>query len=135
MQNKIEIQNNLYLEVRNEKDKYLNERRKLYLSNELKEENVEEITEDDNAKSVEIEVSKEEKFILNLNRLIEQQIKAHLDNIKVSDNKKEKEDEMEQEDNVYMENKEILQNLEKMIQETFSDPKNKKFSINSVKNV
>lgn len=95
MQNKIEIQNNLYLEVRNEKDKYLNERRKLYLSNELKEENVEEITEDDNAKSVEIEVSKEEKFILNLNRLIEQQIKAHLDNIKVSDNKKEKEDEME----------------------------------------
>ena len=67
----------------------------MYLSNELKEENVEEITEDDNAKSVEIEVSKEEKFILNLNRLIEQQIKAHLDNIKVSDNKKEKEDEME----------------------------------------
>lgn len=95
MQNKIEIQNNLYLEVRNEKDKYLNERRKLYLSNELKEENVEKITENDNAKSVENEVSKEEKFILNLNRLIEQQIKAHLDNIKVNDNKKEQEDEME----------------------------------------
>lgn len=95
MQNKIEIQNNLYLEARNEKDRYLNERRKLYLSNELKEENVEKITENDNAKSVENEVSKEEKFILNLNRLIEQQIKAHLDNIKVSDNKKEKEDEME----------------------------------------
>lgn len=95
MQNKIEIQNNLYLEARNEKDRYLNERRKLYLSNELKEENVEKITENDNAKSVENEVSKEEKFILNLNRLIEQQIKAHLDNIKVNDNKKEQEDEME----------------------------------------
>ena len=38
MQSKIDIQNKLYLEARNEKDKLLEDRRKLYLSNETPKE-------------------------------------------------------------------------------------------------
>ena len=93
MQEKIDIQNKLYIEARNEKDKFLEDRRKLYLSNETQQEKVEDIKENNNVK--EQKVSKEEKFILNLNRLIEQQINAHLHKTKENINSIEAEDEME----------------------------------------
>lgn len=93
MQEKIDIQNKLYIEARNEKDKFLEDRRKLYLSNETSQEKVETTKENNNFK--EQKVSKEEKFILNLNRLIEQQINAHLNKTKENINSNEAEDEME----------------------------------------
>ena len=93
MQGKIDIQNKLYLEARNEKDKLLEDRRKLYLSNETPKEKAETTKENNNSK--EQKVSREEKFILNLNRLIEQQINAHLNKTKENSNSNEAEDEME----------------------------------------
>ena len=93
MQSKIDIQNKLYLEARNEKDKLLEDRRKLYLSNETPKEKAETTKENNNSK--EQKVSREEKFILNLNRLIEQQINAHLNKTKENSNSNEAEDEME----------------------------------------
>ena len=93
MQGKIDIQNKLYLEARNEKDKLLEDRRKLYLSNETPKEKTETTKENNNSK--EQKVSREEKFILNLNRLIEQQINAHLNKTKENSNSNEAEDEME----------------------------------------
>ena len=93
MQGKIDIQNKLYLEARNEKDKLLEDRRKLYLSNETPKEKTKTTKENNNSK--EQKVSREEKFILNLNRLIEQQINAHLNKTKENSNSNEAEDEME----------------------------------------
>ena len=93
MQGKIDIQNKLYLEARNEKDKLLEDIRKLYLSNETQKEKTETTKENNNSK--EQKVSREEKFILNLNRLIEQQINAHLNKTKENSNSNEAEDEME----------------------------------------
>lgn len=93
IQDNIDIQNNLYLKSRNEKDKFLEERRKLYLSNEVIQEENKDIKE--NTDSKEQKLSREEKFILNLNRLIEQQINAHLNKTKENSNSNEAEDEME----------------------------------------
>lgn len=93
IQDNIDIQNNLYLKSRNEKDKFLEERRKLYLSNEVIQEENKDIKE--NTDSKEQKLSREEKFILNLNRLIEEQINAHLNKAKQNSNSNESEDEME----------------------------------------
>ena len=93
IQDNIDIQNNLYLKSRNEKDKFLEERRKLYLSNEVVQEENKDIKE--NIDSKEQKLSREEKFILNLNRLIEEQINAHLNKAKQNSNSNESEDEME----------------------------------------
>ena len=93
IQDNIDIQNNLYLKSRNEKDKFLEERRKLYLSNEVIQEENKDIKE--NTDSKEQKLSREEKFILNLNRLIEEQINAHLNRAKQNSNSNESEDEME----------------------------------------
>lgn len=93
IQDNIDIQNNLYLKSRNEKDKFLEERRKLYLSNEVVQEENKTIKE--NIDSKEQKLSREEKFILNLNRLIEEQINAHLNKAKQNSNSNESEDEME----------------------------------------
>lgn len=93
IQDNIDIQNNLYLKSRNEKDKFLEERRKLYLSNEVVQEENKTIKE--NIDSKEQKLSREEKFILNLNRLIEEQINAHLNKAKQNSNSNESENEME----------------------------------------
>ncbi len=93
IQDNIDIQNDLYLKSRNEKDKFLEERRKLYLSNEVIQEENKDIKE--NTDSKEQKLSREDKFILNLNRLIEEQINAHLNKAKENSNSNESEDEME----------------------------------------
>ena len=95
IQDNIDIQNNLYLKSRNEKDKFLEERRKLYLSNEVVQEENKAIKENENTNNKEQKLSREEKFILNLNRLIEEQINAHLNRAKQNSNSNESEDEME----------------------------------------
>ena len=95
IQDNIDIQNNLYLKSRNEKDKFLEERRKLYLSNEVVQEENKAIKENENTNNKEQKLSREEKFILNLNRLIEEQINAHLNRAKQNSNSNEAEDEME----------------------------------------
>ena len=95
IQDNIDIQNNLYLKSRNEKDKFLEERRKLYLSNEVVQEENKAIKENENTNNKEQKLSREEKFILNLNRLIEEQINAHLNKAKQNSNSNESEDEME----------------------------------------
>lgn len=94
IQDNIDIQNNLYLKSRNEKDKFLEERRKLYLSNEVVQEENKAIKENENTNNKEQKLSREEKFILNLNRLIEEQINAHLNRAKQNSNSNESEDEM-----------------------------------------
>ena len=95
IQDNIDIQNNLYLKSRNEKDKFLEERRKLYLSNEVVQEKNKDIEKNEDTNNREQKLSREEKFILNLNRLIEEQINAHLNKAKPNINSKESEDEME----------------------------------------
>ena len=95
IQDNIDIQNNLYLKSRNEKDKFLEERRKLYLSNEVVQEENKAIKENENTNNKEQKLSREEKIILNLNRLIEEQINAHLNRAKQNSNSNESEDEME----------------------------------------
>ena len=70
IQDNIDIQNNLYLKSRNEKDKFLEERRKLYLSNEVIQGESKDNKENENINSKEQKLSREEKFLLNLNRLI-----------------------------------------------------------------
>ena len=85
----------MYLKSRNEKDKFLEERRKLYLSNEVVQEENKAIKENENTNNKEQKLSREEKFILNLNRLIEEQINAHLNRAKQNSNSNESEDEME----------------------------------------
>lgn len=95
IQDNIDIQNNLYLKSRNEKDKFLEERRKLYLSNEVVQEENKTIKENEATNNKEQKLSREEKFILNLNRLIEEQINAHLNKAKQNSNSNESEDEME----------------------------------------
>lgn len=95
IQDNIDIQNNLYLKSRNEKDKFLEERRKLYLSNKVVQEENKAIKENENTNNKEQKLSREEKFILNLNRLIEEQINAHLNRAKQNSNSNESEDEME----------------------------------------
>ena len=83
------------MKSRNEKDKFLEERRKLYLSNEVVQEENKAIKENENTNNKEQKLSREEKFILNLNRLIEEQINAHLNRAKQNSNSNESEDEME----------------------------------------
>lgn len=95
IQDNIDIQNNLYLKSRNEKDKFLEERRKLYLSNEVIQGESKDNKENENINSKEQKLSREEKFLLNLNRLIEEQINAHLNKTKENSNSNEAEDEME----------------------------------------
>ena len=95
IQDNIDIQNNLYLKSRNEKDKFLEERRKLYLSNEVIQEKNKDIEKNEDTNNKEQKLSREEKFILNLNRLIEEQINAHLNKAKQNNNSNESEDEME----------------------------------------
>lgn len=95
IQDNIDIQNNLYLKLRNEKDKFLEERRKLYLSNEVIQEKNKDIEKNETTNNKEQKLSREEKFILNLNRLIEEQINAHLNKAKQNSNSNESEDEME----------------------------------------
>ena len=85
----------MYLKSRNEKDKFLEERRKLYLSNEVVQEENKAIKENENTNNKEQKLSREEKIILNLNRLIEEQINAHLNRAKQNSNSNESEDEME----------------------------------------
>ena len=95
IQENIDIQNNLYLKSRNEKDKFLEERRKLYLSNEVIQEKNKDIEKNEDTNNKEQKLSREEKFIFNLNRLIEEQINAHLNKSKQNSNSNESEDEME----------------------------------------
>ena len=85
----------MYLKSRNEKDKFLEERRKLYLSNEVIQEKNKDIEKNEDTNNKEQKLSREEKFIFNLNRLIEEQINAHLNKSKQNSNSNESEDEME----------------------------------------
>ena len=89
IQNKIEIQNKLFLDTKNEKDKCLEERRELYLGEE--KQNIEE-TKNSNQKQP--EETKEDKFMMNLNRLIELEISRYMEN-KSKELNKEEEDEMQ----------------------------------------
>jgi len=89
IQNKIEIQNKLFLDTKKEKDKCLEERRKLYIGEE--KQNIEE-TKNSNQKQP--EETKEDKFMMNLNRLIELEISRYMEN-KSKKLNKEEEDEMQ----------------------------------------
>lgn len=74
IQDKIEIQNKLYLDAKSEKDKYLEERRKLYLGEENQK-----IEETKNSNQKQEEETKADKFMINLNRLIELEISKYME--------------------------------------------------------
>lgn len=108
IQNKIDIQNNLYAETLQKKDNYIKQRKELYMSNTMNKTNeIEKTTEQQNGKVAEIkgltqiyEIArsfKDNKVMKELSQFVEKQINKHLGLNQNNENMKTKEEQEEME--------------------------------------
>lgn len=101
IQNKIDIQNDLYAETIKEKDRYIEQRKKLYVTKNTVRENIHENDKVAQVKALTqiYEVTaqfKDNKVMNNLNRLVEKEINQYLttNSNKMESTKQEEQDEM-----------------------------------------